>query len=57
MVKNIHSCEETFTNFYEYGRHKSESEFKIVQSFKLDFEKMSIIDSFKDYISQEIPQF
>ena len=57
MARNINTCEETFQTFYEYGRHKSESEFKIVKSFKSDFEKMSIIDSFNDYIDQEIPQF
>lgn len=57
MNKNIHQCEETFSNFYHYGNHKSESESKIVQSFKSDFEKMSIVDSFNDYIQTEIPKF
>ena len=57
MSTNIHTCESTFNNFYEYGNHKSESEFKIVQSFKSDFEKMSIVDSFNDYIKTEIPMF
>ena len=46
MNSNIIQCEETFSNFYHYGNHKSESEKKIVQSFKSDFEKMSIVDSF-----------
>jgi len=57
MSTNIHICENTFNNFYEYGNHKSESEFKIVNSFKSDFDKMSIIDSFNDYINTEIPLF
>ena len=30
MKKNIIICEETFSNFYNYGNHKSESEKKIV---------------------------
>lgn len=57
MNSNIIQCEETFSNFYHYGNHKSESEKKIVQSFKSDFEKMSIVDSFQDYINTEIPKF
>jgi len=57
MKKNIIICEETFSNFYNYGNHKSESEKKIVYSFKSDFEKMSIVDSFIDYINTEIPKF
>ena len=57
MNKNILQCEDTFTNFYHYGNHKSESEYKIVQSFKSDFEKMSIVDSFREYIAKEIPKF
>ena len=57
MNKNIHQCEQSFTNFFRYGNHKSESESKIVHSFKADFEKMSMIDSFEDYINNEIPIF
>jgi len=30
MNKNIHQCEESFSNFFHYGNHKSESEYKIV---------------------------
>ena len=57
MRTNITQCEETFSNFYHYGNHKSESESKIVQSFKADFEKMSIVDRFAEYIDKEIPIF
>lgn len=57
MQTNIYTCRETFNNFYNYGNHKCESERKIVNSFKSDFEKMSMIDSFNEYISNEIPNF
>lgn len=30
MNHNIIVCQDTFKNFYDYGNHKSESEFKIV---------------------------
>lgn len=57
MQTNIYTCRETFNNFYNYGNHKCESERKIVNSFKSDFEKMSIIESFNEYIANEIPNF
>lgn len=57
MRTNITQCEETFSNFYHYGNHKSESESKIVQTFKSDFEKQSIVDRFQEYIDKEIPIF
>lgn len=57
MQHNIYTCKNTFDNFYNYGNHKCESERKIVHSFKSDFEKMGMIDSFNEYISNEIPKF
>jgi hypothetical protein len=57
MQVNIHTCKNTFENFYNYGNHKCESERKIVHSFKSDFEKMSMVDSFNEYLSTEIPKF
>lgn len=57
MHMNIHSCKNTFENFYNYGNHKCESERKIVESFKSDFMKMEIVESFNEYLSTEIPKF
>lgn len=57
MKNNITVCKDTFNNFYEYWNHKSEQERKIVQSSLSNFEKMSMVDSFSQYINSEIPKF
>lgn len=57
MHANIHTCKFTFENFYNYGNHKCESERKIVESFKSDFQKMEIVESFNEYLATEIPKF
>ena len=57
LTTNITQCEETFSNFYHYGNHKSKSEEEIVCSFKSDFEKMCIVETFNGYMTTEIPEF
>ena len=55
LTANITQCEDTFKNFYIYGNHKSKSEGEIVSSFKSDFEKMCIVETFNGYMKTEIP--
>lgn len=57
LTANITQCQDTFKNFYTYGNHKSKSEGEIVSSFKSDFEKMCIVETFNGYMKAEIPQF
>lgn len=42
LFTNVKQCEDTFSKFYKYCNHKSESEAKIVKNNKDEFQTMNI---------------